>query len=321
MQPGNARWGRPSDIAALLAQGKALSRQGKRKQAQSCFARVLALHPSHVEALLWLAALAPDPQESIHYLNRVLAISPGNSNARAGLEWARNRQKPLRKPPFSQISKAQMSWWDRLLLSGIGVVCIAACVLLFVMAWGAPEAVRAAYQPTPTFTFTPVPTATHTPTPTAAAAVALLPTPTATLTATPLPTPTSTRVSGEPPPSTALGEKWIQLDLSEQRLTAYEGETPMLTALVSTGIARMPTPLGEYTIFRKVRSQVMSGPGYYLPNVEYVSYFHKGYAIHGTYWHNNFGHPMSHGCVNLTNADAQWIYEWAPKGTRVLVQQ
>jgi len=144
---------------------------------------------------------------------------------------------------------------------------------------------------------------------------------TATATATPLPTPTATRVSGEPPPSTELGEKWIQLDLSEQRLTAYEGETPMHTALVSTGVARMPTPLGEHRIYRKVRSQVMSGPGYYLPNVEYVSYFLKGYAIHGTYWHNNFGHPMSHGCVNMTNEDAKWLYEWAPRGTLVLVQE
>ena len=94
-----------------------------------------------------------------------------------------------------------------------------------------------------------------------------------------------------------------------------------MTALVSTGVASMPTPLGEHRILRKVRSQVMSGPGYYLPNVEYVSYFLKGYAIHGTYWHNNFGRPMSHGCVNLTNQDAKWIFEWAPRGTRVLVQQ
>ena len=63
----------------------------------------------------------------------------------------------------------------------------------------------------------------------------------------------------------------------------------------------------------------MSGAGYYLPNVEFVSYFYKGYAIHGTYWHNNFGQPMSHGCVNMTNADASWIYGWAPMGTPVRV--
>jgi lipoprotein-anchoring transpeptidase ErfK/SrfK len=319
MQSGGTHWGQSADTQVLLLQGKALSRQGKRRQAQRCFARLLALQPNHVEALLWLAGLAQDPKESIHYLNRVLTVSPGNANALAGLQWARTRLRSAHRAHPSPVSRTPISWWDRLLLSGIGLVCFAACVLLLVMAWGTPEAVRAAYQPTPTFppplvpTATPMPTATTTSTP--------LPTPTARATATPLPTPTATRVSGEPAPSTELGTKWIQLDLSEQRITAYEGETPMMTALVSTGIASMPTPLGEHRIYRKVRSQVMSGPGYYLPNVEYVSYFLKGYAIHGTYWHNNFGRPMSHGCVNLTNQDAKWIFEWAPRGTRVLVQQ
>ena len=111
----------------------------------------------------------------------------------------------------------------------------------------------------------------------------------------------------------------MQLDLSEQRLTAYEGETEVLTALVSTGVRRYPTPPGEYKILYKVRIQPMSGPGYYVPNVEWVSYFLDGYAIHGTYWHNNFGHPMSHGCVNLRNEDAKWVYEWAPLGTPLSV--
>jgi lipoprotein-anchoring transpeptidase ErfK/SrfK len=64
----------------------------------------------------------------------------------------------------------------------------------------------------------------------------------------------------------------------------------------------------------------MSGPGYYLPNVQWIMYFYSGYAIHGTYWHNNFGQPMSHGCVNLPNNEALWFYQWAPTGTPVLVQ-
>jgi lipoprotein-anchoring transpeptidase ErfK/SrfK len=62
----------------------------------------------------------------------------------------------------------------------------------------------------------------------------------------------------------------------------------------------------------------MSGPGYNLPNVPYTMYFYRGYAIHGTYWHNNFGSPMSHGCVNLATPDAQWLYNWAPMHTRVV---
>ena len=49
-------------------------------------------------------------------------------------------------------------------------------------------------------------------------------------------------------------------------------------------------------------------------------FFYRGYAIHGTYWHDSFGHPMSHGCVNLTEADAAWLYHWAPLGTPVVVR-
>ena len=61
----------------------------------------------------------------------------------------------------------------------------------------------------------------------------------------------------------------------------------------------------------------MSGPGYYLPDVPYVMYFYDGYGLHGTYWHSNFGTPMSHGCVNLSIPDAEWLYNWADVGTLV----
>jgi lipoprotein-anchoring transpeptidase ErfK/SrfK len=115
-------------------------------------------------------------------------------------------------------------------------------------------------------------------------------------------------------------EKWIDIDLSEQRLTAYEDQNIVLSVLVSTGLPHTPTPVGEFRIRLQVRVQEMGGADYSLPNVEYVSYFFKDYALHGTYWHNNFGQPMSHGCVNMRNADAQWIYHWAPVGTPVRVQ-
>jgi lipoprotein-anchoring transpeptidase ErfK/SrfK len=61
----------------------------------------------------------------------------------------------------------------------------------------------------------------------------------------------------------------------------------------------------------------MVGPGYDLPNVPYVMYFYQGYGLHGTYWHHNFGHPMSHGCVNFKTEDAGWLYNWASVGTLV----
>ena len=65
----------------------------------------------------------------------------------------------------------------------------------------------------------------------------------------------------------------------------------------------------------------MSGPGYNLPNVPWTMYFHGGYAIHGTYWHNNFGRPMSHGCVNMKTPEAKILFQWAPKGTLVVVHK
>lgn len=115
------------------------------------------------------------------------------------------------------------------------------------------------------------------------------------------------------------GEKWIEVDLSSQTLTAYAGSTPVYSAVASTGLPRTPTVTGEYRIYAKYRSAPMSGPGYYLPNVPYILYFYRGYALHGTYWHNNFGQPMSHGCVNLRTSDAEWLYHWAPVGTLVRI--
>jgi len=110
------------------------------------------------------------------------------------------------------------------------------------------------------------------------------------------------------------------VDLSDQELTAYEGETPILRTKVSTGRPRTPTVIGTFRIYLKLRAQTMTGPGYRLPNVPYVMYFYKGYALHGTYWHNNFGRPMSHGCVNLPTPIAEQLYQWADIGTPVVVQ-
>jgi lipoprotein-anchoring transpeptidase ErfK/SrfK len=115
------------------------------------------------------------------------------------------------------------------------------------------------------------------------------------------------------------GERWIYVNLSEQRLYAYEGDTLVNSFVVSTGTWQTPTVTGKYKIWIKLRSSSMSGPGYYLPDVPYIMYFYKGYGIHGTYWHNNFGTPMSHGCVNMTITDAEWVYNFASVGTVVEV--
>jgi lipoprotein-anchoring transpeptidase ErfK/SrfK len=114
-------------------------------------------------------------------------------------------------------------------------------------------------------------------------------------------------------------EKWIDVDVTNQRVTAYEGSTPVKTFIVSTGTSYHPTVKGIFRIWLKLRWDDMAGPGYYLPSVPYTMYFYEGYALHGTYWHNNFGTPMSHGCVNLQTDDAGWLFDFASVGTLVNV--
>ncbi|HLO16452.1 MAG TPA: L,D-transpeptidase family protein [Anaerolineales bacterium] len=119
--------------------------------------------------------------------------------------------------------------------------------------------------------------------------------------------------------SAGNGVRWIDVDLTNQRVYAYEGDTVVNSFIVSTGVWRTPTVTGKYKIYIKLVSGDMRGPGYFLPDVPYIMYFYKSYGLHGTYWHHNFGTPMSHGCVNLSIADAAWLYNWSYLGTVVNV--
>jgi lipoprotein-anchoring transpeptidase ErfK/SrfK len=121
-----------------------------------------------------------------------------------------------------------------------------------------------------------------------------------------------------PVPSITEGKQIIVV-LSQQRTYAFEDGVLLRHFVVSTGLPATPTVTGDYQIYVKYESQRMTGPGYDLPGVPWVMYFYRGYALHGTYWHNNFGHPMSHGCVNLRTPEAEWLYQWAPVGTAVRV--
>lgn len=137
-------------------------------------------------------------------------------------------------------------------------------------------------------------------------------------------TPTSeyvapTAVAYDEPSSPGDGVRWFDVDLSDQRMYAYEGDTLVKTFIVSTGTWQTPTVIGRFKVWIKLRFADMSGPDYYLKDVPYVMYFYQGYGLHGTYWHNNFGVPMSHGCVNLTIPDAEWAYNFAVVGTVVNV--
>ena len=136
--------------------------------------------------------------------------------------------------------------------------------------------------------------------------------------APPVPAPVA---PGEVPVPTISEGKQIVVVLSQQRLFAFEDGNLLQTFLVSTGLPGTPTVQGSFSIYDKVPAQRMWGPGYDLPNVQWVMYFYRDYSLHGAYWHNNFGQPMSHGCVNMRNEDAKWLYDWAPEGTSVMVIQ
>jgi hypothetical protein len=118
------------------------------------------------------------------------------------------------------------------------------------------------------------------------------------------------------------GEVWIDINLSTQYMIVYQGETPIIETYVSTGRPGFDTPPGSYRINTKIDVQdmegVLGGEYYNVPSVPWVMYFtDKGHAIHGAYWHNNFGAVMSHGCVNLPVDTAEYLYGITPIGTRV----
>jgi hypothetical protein len=120
--------------------------------------------------------------------------------------------------------------------------------------------------------------------------------------------------------------KWINVNLGQQIVTAYEGGKPIKVTLVSTGKAATPTEVGIWKIYWRLPKQTMQGGNlaagdyYRLEDVPFPQYFHmSGESFHGTYWHDNFGKPMSHGCVNMSTPMAGWLYGWANIGTIVRV--
>jgi hypothetical protein len=121
--------------------------------------------------------------------------------------------------------------------------------------------------------------------------------------------------------------KYVEVSLSKQRLYAYENGRKVKEFPISSGTWRYPTPIGDFSVQRKVVSTRMKweyGPNdpnnYDLPNVPHSQFFNGPFALHGAYWHNNFGHPMSHGCINLPLHEAAWLYSWTNVGDRVFVR-
>ena len=142
-------------------------------------------------------------------------------------------------------------------------------------------------------------------------------------------------------PQLPESEKHIEISLDRQILLAFESDVPVFSARVATGQLHFETPTGWFRTFHKRPTYHMTGGAdvttvFDLPGVPCDSYFtDEGAAMHGTYWHNDFGHPHSHGCINMTPQDARWIYRWTlpsvpigerfilrpGEGTRVLISQ
>jgi len=122
-----------------------------------------------------------------------------------------------------------------------------------------------------------------------------------------------------PPPEVGPGEKWIEVDLFEQTIAAYEGERMVYATLISSGRTGTGTPPGTYRLWTKIREGKMSSPDvddghpsyYYIEDVPWTMYFHEGYSIHAAFWHDAFSFTRSHGCVNLAPRDALWFFNWA----------
>lgn len=120
-------------------------------------------------------------------------------------------------------------------------------------------------------------------------------------------------------------EKVIRVDLAKQRLAYYSGDKLLGSFLISSGVASMPTPKGEFSIMDKVPSKNYGGSGFNFayPDTKWNLHFATArwrYYIHGAYWHNKFGQPMSHGCVNVSYANMEPLYWWAQVGTKVVIQ-
>lgn len=342
-----------SNAQFALEQARKALQLGDAKAARRWAAQAATLAPDKEEPWLYLAAVG-NPRASVQYLERALAINPSSKRARQGMHWAIRRLRSASTQPANPGMYIPRSIPSRnLVRTRVGLppsqMLLTVLVLMVIIlsgSWVASTSLarsdsgglqdlnilsqvnlsKATRTPTVTPTFTPSPTPTETPTPT----------PTFTPTNTPIPTDTATPeptntpepfIEPEPeqvnlpglPAGVGENDRWIDVNLSEQKVYAYEGYNHIETFTVSTGTWQYPTVTGTFNVYVMYRYADMSGPGYYLPNVPYVMYFYEGYGLHGTYWHNNFGTPMSHGCVNLRTEEAGWLFDFSYVGIVVNV--
>jgi lipoprotein-anchoring transpeptidase ErfK/SrfK len=322
----------PQDWQAALAAAKQALSTGDRKEARRMARLAARLAPTKEAPWLFLAAVS-EPRPGLAYAARALEINPDSQPARKAIRWLVRRIPQSLRPRKSnrprlptdlavQLTPTPALTARRWVSARTWVPLIVALAGIAIWLGIQPAFARqgqAGPMPVAKASFTPTATSTPTETPTPT------PTPTPEPTSTPTPTPTRTprpNLSWDfstNPADLANEGRWIDVDLGRQTVTAYEGTTPVQSFLVSSGVAAHPTVTGQFRIYVKLRATTMAGPGYFLPAVPFTMYFYKGYSLHGTYWHHNFGHPMSHGCVNMYTPDAEWLFNFATVGTLVNV--
>lgn len=326
---------RPPKWLQLCADAQRALAAGRKNEARRLAHQAAKAAPDKEDPWLLLAATA-SPRASIAYLKQALEINPRSQRARKGLRWAEERIVALGEPEVP----AAAATLPR--LNPIWLLALLALASVFIaFAWFRPpsfddslrlagaaaakeiDLILASDTPTATATATASPTLTATNTPEPTNTPTITPTPSASPTASPSPSPTAEFALAkqllELPSGIGPRERWIEVNLTTQTLNAYEGDDLVRSFVISSGRPNTPTVVGEFRVWAKVRIQAMSGPGYYIEDVPWVMYFYGDYGIHGTWWHNNFGTPMSAGCVNMTIEDAQWMYNWASMGTVVQV--
>lgn len=337
-----------NSLHRLEAEAKAALRRGDRQLAAHLARRIIERQPDHIAGLLLLAGLS-NPSASLEYVQKAQRLAPDDARVQAALVWAQQRIKkvpstidpdqtqkilstsqPARSfqvaPPVSVETHRPVWAWTFGFLIIVMIIFLGLEIIPFKFVQAVEPAKpisqenfsKPSLTPTATKTPTNTPTPTSTPTATPTATPTITPTPTNTPTATKIPTQVGLSFQ---PGDIAADERWIDIVLSEQRLYAYEGQNAVRSFVVSTGTWRYPTPVGRYAVWIKLRYTTMSGPGYYLVDVPYTMYFYKGYGIHGTYWHDNFGTPMSHGCVNMRTEEAGWLFNWSHVGILVNVRE
>jgi len=326
----------PEDAFELLNRAKAALKEGDLQRARQLVFKAVKMAPDREEPWLYMASVS-SPEASISYLKKALEINPASIQAKKGMHWAIQRFRKSSKPqePLETQKKVQLpifiadkaltthspslASWSTAVLILVAVIAAWLWTPEFSFALPSaqttPQTSPAAAQSVRKVTYTPTPTSTPTPTPT--------PTNTPTPTVTPTPKPTKvpntypSYIKSILPNGVYPDERWFDINLSTQRMYAYDGDKLLKTFVVSTGLPGTPTVTGRFRVYVKYTATLMAGPGYYLPNVPWTMYFYNGYGIHGTYWHNNFGYPMSHGCINMRNEDAEWAYYFASVGTLV----